>query len=258
MADSYGLSTKGWWLAHADETLASMLQFESRVPASESYTIAGSIDQVTTDSTDVIGITKEAVVVVKASFAVNEVDVADAYSLANAGTSGAEGLMLAERTAADTLTAYRPYTLTLEDTVNVPAGAALVFVRTTVGAAATCQAGQVTVEVAPDITSQSALVGVAPAAITIAKVTFVPDTTYVSGAISLLNKGTAGTDSYVVASKAAATLTAGVPYTLTLSTIMTTLRYTDNQIIALSRATAGGDKTMPGGRVIVEADLTHA
>ncbi len=258
MADSYGLSTKGGWLRHGDDVMASVLQYQGEVPASASYTIEGPIDEATDDAEELIGITKQAVVIVKASFAVDATDVFDPCYLVNTGTSGTSDATVASKTAADTLTAFRPYTLTLGSTVSVPSGAGLTWKRTTQGASATCFAGQVMIEVAPDITSQTTPLSEAPSPITISKVTFIPDTTYVSGAISLLNRGTAGTDSYAVATKAAATLTAGVPYTLTLSTIANTLRYTDGQVLALSRATASGDKTMPAGKVIVEAKLTHA
>lgn len=257
MADSHGLSTKGWWLKHADGALDTVLHFESMVPAVQSYCIQGGIEQAVADDQTVIGITKEAVVIVKASFAVDTTEVADKYYLVNAGTSGATDATVASKTAADTLTAFRPATLTLGATVSVPAGAGLTFKRTTLGAAATCMAGEVMIEVAPDITHQLTPLGEAPTSITISRVTFIPDTAFNSGALYLVNKGTAGTDDSTVASKVAAALVAAVPYTLTLGS-GDTLRYTDGQVMAFKRLTASGDKTMPAGKVVVESDLTYA
>jgi len=99
-------------------------------------------------------------------------------------------------------------------------------------------------------------VGRAPDRLSITRVVLIPNTNYVYGGIYLVNRGTAGTaNTGTLASKTAsgATLTAGTPYTLTLSGTVTVA---ENEYLAFSRATANGTTALQGCGFEIEWNLT--
>jgi hypothetical protein len=89
----------------------------------------------------------------------------------------------------------------------------------------------------------------------ITRVTIMPNAGYTYGGVYLVNRGTAGTaNTGTLASKtaSAATLSAGVPYTLTLSG---TVSVAENEYVAFSRATANGTTSLQGCGFEIEFTL---
>lgn len=100
-------------------------------------------------------------------------------------------------------------------------------------------------------------IGQASDRLNITCVTFVPDAAYPIGGLYLVNTGTAGADASTLASKTASdtTLSAGVPYTLTLGA---TVAVASGEWLALRRTTANGDTVPQGGAVLIEYELSDA
>ena len=259
MADTRGLTKTGHWLNWADDYLAMWERLSARVPEVKSRLLTNAYVQGAANDELAFAAPPEAGVVVSARFVSNITPAAGGglVYLMNEGTAGVTDTTMASWATA-AVVAYKPEALSLStvaSAIKFAAGAGLSWKRLT-AVGGTVLGVAVTVEYAPDVTDQLADLGAVNAAVRITRVTYTPDTTYASGAIYLVNAGTAGTAATTVATKAAASLTGSVPYTLTLDTTYDDI--TARQRLAFRRATASGDKTMPGGKVDVEFALSRA
>jgi len=135
MADSRGMSTKGWWLNHADQILDEIERDETWV------------EGITDDAEQTAFRIRQNITITKVYHVPDAAYAPGAMYLVNRGTAGAIDSTVASHTAHSSLTAYAVQELTLDsDYAEVDAGEVLTFKRTTASGDTVQNAGVVGIE----------------------------------------------------------------------------------------------------------------
>ncbi len=135
MTDSRGLSTKGWWINHADKVLDELECRETWV------------EGITDDDEQSVFRIRQNITITKVYHVPDEAYAPGAIYLVNRGTAGAVDSTVASHTAHSTLTALAVQELTVDsDYSAIDAGEVLTFKRTTASGDTVQKAGLVGIE----------------------------------------------------------------------------------------------------------------